>query len=294
MDNILQIFSTREIATAAYIMLIVIYAFCSKRIRPSTFGVIKAALNRRIVIPFFVFISYSAIITVLFSRLPFWESIYIKDVVTWTLFAGVPICFNAISKEPGASYYKDFIINNIKSTAIVEYLFGTFTFNIVIELILQPIVFLISMTQVVADKNENAAQVKKLCDILLSIIGITILFFTVKAAVSEYRLLDIQYTAISFILPLAYSVLFSPVAFLFALIAKYEIVFFRMNFYDGKSSFKNKHRSQLIKICKFSIKRLVQFEKNYLHQMYKDMPETQFDVLIRDFTSSNTKAKRRS
>ena len=287
MNNILQnMISTREYATSFYILLIAIYALSSKTVRPSVITFIKIVLNKKIVSPFLVFITYSAIITFLFTRLPFWNINYIKDIITWTLFAGVPICYNAIGKDPDTGYYKKIIISNLKATAVAEYFFGTFTFNIVIELLLQPFILFISLLQIYAEKADNGAAVKKLCDIILSLIGFVIFVFTIRAAISDYKYLDIQITAFSFLSPTVCSILFLPVSFIFALIAKYEIVFMRMGFYDNESPFKRKHRYKIIRTCKFSLKRLFLFEREYLHQMYVGMPEAYFDKIIVDLKSN--------
>ena len=286
MDSFFSIFSTREYATGFYIVIFAIYALSNKKAWPSLIALIKAALKTTIVGPFIVFILYAAIITFLFTRLSFWNNLYLKDIITWTLFVGVPVCYNALGKDPKSGYFKEIVIDNIKATALVEYFFGTFTFNIVVELILQPLILFISIIQVYADKSDNSVSVRKFCDAILSIIGITIFVLTIRAAISDYRYLDIQITAVSFLIPLVYSVLFLPVSYLFALIAKYEIVFIRMGFYDEKSPFKSKHRKQLLRTCRFSLKRLILFEKEFLHQMHAGMPEASFDEIMKNLKAS--------
>lgn len=286
MNSLFHIFSTREYATGFYIVIIAIYALSNKNVRPSTITLIKTALNKKIVGPFLVFIVYAAIITFLFTRSSFWNNLYLKDIITWTLFAGVPICYNAIGKDPKSGYFKEIVINNIKATALVEYLFGSFTFNIFVEFILQPVILFISIIQIYADKSDNSVSVRKLCDAILSIIGITIFILTIRAAISDYKYLNIQITAVSFLIPLVYSVLFLPVSYLFALIAKYEIVFIRMGFYDDNSPFKSKHRKQLLQTCRLSLKRLILFEREYLHQMYAGMSEASFDEIMKNLKAS--------
>lgn len=286
MNIFINLFSTREYATGFYIVLITIYVLSRKTIRASALTVVMTALNKKIVVPFIIFIIYAALITLLFTRLSFWSISYIKDIITWTLFAGVPICYNAIGKDPKTGYYKEIVINNIKATALAEYFFGTFTFDIVIELILQPVILFISIIQIYADKSDNSVSVRKLCDVILGLIGITIFILTIRAAISDYKYLNIQRTSVSFLIPIVYSILFVPASFIFALIAKYEIVFIRMGFYDQDSPFKGEHRKQLIRTCNFSLKRLILFEREYLHQMYIGMPEDSFDEIMKSLKAT--------
>ncbi len=148
----LKIFSTREIAISIYIVLFIVYAFSKSNIRKELKNVIKCALTKKLVVPFIVLIIYAVIIVWILQLFSFWKWIYLKDVIIWVLFVGVPLCFNAVEHKIEKQYFSKAIVDNIKFTVLVEYIVSTFTFSLVGELILQPIIFILSMMSVLAEK----------------------------------------------------------------------------------------------------------------------------------------------
>lgn len=71
--------------------------------------------------------------------LPFWNWIYVKDITFWVLFVGIPTCFNSVTNKLEDHYFRNILIDNFKFTALVEFITGTFSFPLDVELILQPI-----------------------------------------------------------------------------------------------------------------------------------------------------------
>lgn len=137
-----EVFSTREVVTCFYILIFTVYVFFSPPIRSSVINVIKSACTVKLVIPFIFMITYAALIVYALTQTSFWKWIYIKDIVIWMLFAGVPVCFNAVSKNIEEHYFRSIIIDNLKFLVLVEFFVGTFTFNLVVEFIMQPVLVL--------------------------------------------------------------------------------------------------------------------------------------------------------
>lgn len=278
----MNIFSTREIAVFIYAIIFLVYVLLRNKTRNAAFSVVKAACHIKLIIPFLFVISFSGLFTWLCTYLPFWNWIYIKDIAFWTLFAGVPICFNATSRKLEEHYFKNIIIDNLKFAALVEFITGTFTFHIIGELILQPLlVFFLILQSSLIKKTE---AVKKFVDGLLGIAGLMILGFTIKSAVDSIG--DIQFIDITvgLLLPIILSVLYLPVAYIFAVYAKYEILFMRMGFKEpDDKKLKLKHRLAVIGACKFSYKRVCNFLNMYVQKMYVRMSTTEFQTLIDEF-----------
>lgn len=87
-------------------------------------------------------------ITLIFCQLPFWDNIYIKDIIVWFIFSGLIYCMNAVSKDADEKYIENILKNNLKFTVIFEFIMNTFTFNIWIELIIVPIITVIVMMNI--------------------------------------------------------------------------------------------------------------------------------------------------
>ena len=284
----MEIFSTREIVSIIYLSIFIFCAILSKKVRISLLNLIKTACKPKLIIPFILILSYACIIIVVLSKSTLWDLIYLKDIIIWVLFAGVPVCFNAVSHTVEENYFRHIITNNIKFAALVEFFTGTFTFSFLIELIMQPIITFIILLQTVSDTKEEYKAVSKLLNGIIAILGFVIIGFTIKTAINEYRQVDIIQTIISFCLPLFLSLLYLPFAHGFSVYSKYEILFLRMSFKEPQNKkIKLMHRWKVISTCKLSYKKICEFTNDYVKNMYTTMDETDFDVIIANFKNTH-------
>lgn len=283
----MSIFSSREIVAASFIIIIIIFAVSHKSIRPSAISVIRAALSKQIVFPFLLMIAYACLLTFLFSLSSFWKWYYLKDIIIWVLFVGTPICFNAALKGRDAYYFRHIITDNIKLAVLVEFLISTFTFPILVEILLQFMLLLLGMLQVYAGSKEEYASAKKLIDWLLAIIGLFVLVYSLIEAVKTYAELDLIDLLVSVITPLVFSVFYLPVAYLLAVYSEYQILFVRMSFKEPKDyKIQKTHRMKTLKACGLSLKKLDLFQKNVVPKMYPRLKEHDFQRLIIDFMNN--------
>lgn len=79
-----------------------------------------------------------------------------------------------------------------------------------------------------------------------------------------------------------------PFAYGFAVYAKYEILFLRMSFREPQNKkIKLMHRWKVILACNLSYKKICEFTKKYVKNMYVTMDETDFDVIISNFKNTH-------
>ena len=170
------IFTTREIAIFIYGILLLAYVLVRKKGKNILMPVIKAACHIKLIIPFCMVLLFAAGFVWVCTYLPFWDWIYVKDIVFWVLFAGVPICFNATNRQLEEHYFRNILIDNLRFTALVEFVTGTFTFPIIGELILQPLlVFFVILESSLVKKTEST---QKVVDGLIGIAGLIIIGLT--------------------------------------------------------------------------------------------------------------------
>lgn len=143
-----DIFSTREIATGIWLIIFVAFVFISPSIRKAAISVIKVAVSRKLLIPFIAILVYAAILTFLSMQLPIWRNVYLKDIVFWVLFAGVPVCYGAVNSKKESHYFRNILTDNLKFTIILEFIISSFTFNLIAEIIILPVVTFLVMLEI--------------------------------------------------------------------------------------------------------------------------------------------------
>lgn len=222
----MSILTTREWATLIWGLLFLIYAVTHKEIRKSLWKVIVIFWSPKLRTLWGIILLYVFGITMIFYQLPIWENIYIKDIVIWFLTSGLIYCMNAVLSESDEKYIKKVLKDNLKLTLILEFFMSTFTFNIWIEIAIIPIITIISIMNVIAERKEEYKNTHKVLDIMLALVGFWILYETVKIGINEYRKLNVINTLVSFMIPIVYLVLIIPLEYLLELYSKYELLFF--------------------------------------------------------------------
>lgn len=281
----MDIFSTRELATAFWVGAILIAVgmaiVTNKKIRQGFIGVLKCFFNRKLRKLWEIYFLYIGIITLMFSRFPIWKNIYLKDIILWTFFSGLTICMNAVAGEADEKYISKVLKDNIRFTVVTEFLLSTFTFSFWVELIIIPITTVIVLFDTVAEHKSDAIAVHKLLQDVMAFAGLCVILQTVRVGILEYRELNVINTLVSFFIPIVYLLLVTPLEYAFELYSKYEMLFIQMHFKEPSDKMvRRKRHLKVIKVCGLSVKRIMLFQKQCIPRMYISMPDVEFDLLI--------------
>lgn len=281
----MDIFSTRELATAFWVGAILIAVgmaiVTNKKIRQGFIGVLKCFFNRKLRKLWEIYFLYIGIITLMFSRSPIWKNIYLKDIVLWTLFSGLTICMNAVAGEADEKYISKVLKDNIRFTVVTEFLLSTFTFSFWVELIIIPITTVIVLFDTVAEHKSDAIAVHKLLQDVMAFAGLCVILQTVRVGIPEYRELNVINTLVSFFIPIVYLLLVTPLEYAFELYSKYEMLFIQMHFKEPSDKrVRRKRHLKVIKVCGLSVKRIMLFQKQCIPRMYVSMSDSEFEALI--------------
>lgn len=279
----MSILSTREWATLIWGCIFMLYVLCHREIRKSLWNVIVIFFDKKLRILWEIILLYVLTITMVFCYLPIWENIYIKDIIIWFLFSGLIYCMNAVSSEADETYIKKILKDNLKFTMILEFFMSTFTFNIWIELAIIPVITIITVMNVIAERKEEYKSVHKLLDSILAIAGFWIFYETIKIGINEYKQLNIINTLVSFMIPIVYLILIIPLEYILELYSKYEVLFLRMTFKEEKDKrIRLHHRTAIFRECNFSVRKILLFQREYMIQMYALMKEDEFNQLMQN------------
>lgn len=281
----MDIFSTRELATAFWVGAILIAVgmatVTNKKIRQGFIGVLKCFFNRKLRKLWEIYFLYIGIITLMFSRFPIWKNIYLKDIILWTLFSGLTICMNAVAGEADEKYISKVLKDNIRFTVVTEFLLSTFTFSFWVELIIIPITTVIVLFDTVAEHKSDAIAVHKLLQDVMAFAGLCVILQTVRVGILEYRELNVINTLVSFFIPIVYLLLVTPLEYAFELYSKYEMLFIQMHFKEPSDKMvRRKRHLKVIKVCGLSVKRIMLFQKQCIPRMYVSMSDSEFEALI--------------
>lgn len=225
MENLFNIFSTREVALFIWFLVFLIFVCRTKDVRRSIIGVIKAFFAKKLILPYSSLLLYILLGVLFLSKIEFWDMSLLKDTCIWALFSGIVLFMN-INKAENTNYFSKIIKDNIKVIAIWEFVFNFYTLSLTWELVLIPVIFLFSSMQVFAEysskKNSEQEKVVTLCKTILAIIGLGAICYVTYKTITEYELLFSYTNLKSFLLPIFLTILTLPYFYGLALYMNYE------------------------------------------------------------------------
>ncbi len=256
----ISLFSSREIALFILILIFLIFILRNNAARKSILKVIEVALSRKLVVPFIGALIYCSIITFSLTKLDVWKWKYLKEISMWFLFIGVPSCYKALNIKPDDHYFKNFITNNMKIIVLIEFIFNSLTFHLIIEIILQGLIIVISLLKT----NEKSNLLNKLLDKTLIILGFIIIVMTIVQLIKYYHDLDLNSLFIGFLIPIIFSIAYLPIVYIFALFSLYEHIFLKIDIVlknTNQLKIRNsKIKLTIIGLCNVSFKHLYKFD----------------------------------
>lgn len=274
------VLSTRESAFIFWVLIFLLFLFLKKELRYLLFKLIKDLFSKKLSILLLVYFLYVSLITVVFAMLPFWNTIYIKDIIIWSLFSGSINYINAMSRDSDENYIRNLIIKNFKIIIIFNFIFNTFTLNFYVELLIFPILVVLPLCSVI---NNN---ISKIVDYITGIIGIYIFWGTLKVLLNQFNNLNLFHTLISFLIPIMYFFLTLPLIYVVLLYYRYDSLFLRIKFKCANNVIGRVRCIEVLKTCNISLKKVLNFEKDYLNKIYRKMTDEEFYDLIYKFKNN--------
>lgn len=220
-NHIFQIFTTREIATFVWLCLLALYVLWSKNVRESVIEAIKSLGHRFFIIGLLSLNIYTLLSVFILQKLSCWDTTLIKDTSFWFLFTAVSIFFS-IHKARDVTFFTTILKDNIKVIIAFEFLVNLYTFPLLIELLLFPIILFASFSQETEAKKPTQQKVNSCFGKLLSAIGLSMILFSIYKSVADYESFFSISNLRAFLLPISLTILSLPYFYMLALYISYE------------------------------------------------------------------------
>jgi hypothetical protein len=239
MQKLLEIFSTRELSLLLWISVILIAILLVKSIRKSIFAIFRLFFSKQI-LPVVIALTIYTLLSVLFlKQVSLWDKSLIKDTVFWFIGFAMVIFFT-INKAKDTSFFKTILKECFKWTIFIEFFVNLYTFSLITEIIMLPIIVLFGVTQAVAQTDKKNEAASKLLTNLLAIIGTVYIGYALYKTITAFKDIWTLQNLQTFLLPLLLTVLLLPYFYLVALYMHYQELFITVDFMTNDNSIKAK------------------------------------------------------
>jgi hypothetical protein len=228
----------RQIATLIWSGIIVASLVAWPKVRrtawPALLDVLRSMAKWQIVIPFTVYFAYSIGVIALAGHLMLWHSSLFIDTVIIILFVGVPMFMNANTAKDADSLIKKTLRDAVGISALLVFYIGLEPFSLTGELVLLPVISLLSILSVAARKPEQKPA-KRLIDGALVILGVWLMWRTTAVITSSWSNKEVHQSAEELLLSVLLPLALLPTVYVFALVMRYESLTYSLpNFNDKK------------------------------------------------------------
>lgn len=260
--------STREVATLIWMAAFFVWVLRLPDVRRAAFRVLTTALHWKIIVPTVIIVLYSLVVVWVLYLVGFWRTYLLKDTIIWLLFSGLALGWSGVGFKGAPPNWARVVADQFKALVIAEYLINTYTFNLWIELLLVPLVTLIVILTTVAQGKPEHESIAALGQFLQGLLGLVVLGFAVSRALTTMDALEYSVAIREITLPAILSAALVPIAYIFAVVSAYELLFIRTEFpLDIEPAQKWSHRWRLFRKLGLNLSAIRSYRETHRYEL---------------------------
>lgn len=220
--------NNREIASLVWLGVLAMYAGRRQGVRDASRAVLRAFWHPKVAGLVALYALYLAGVLLVASHLGLWQTTQTKDTLLWLAVPGVTLLFNALNWAEKPGFFRRALLATVRGTAFVEFYINITPLPLFGELVLLPVIALLTVASTVAARNPEQASVKAVSDALLALMGIGLLLYTSIEVWQRWDTLDREHLLRTFVLPLWLTAASVPFLYVWGLYATYEVALIRV------------------------------------------------------------------
>lgn len=228
MGTFVSLFNNREKAIAIWLVVGLIVMLFQRSIRHPFQEVLRCFFRWKMLIIVLPMLLWVGLEVFGVRAAGLWDTSLLKDTILWTLGVAFVLLINTGTAAQDEHYFRKVLLDNAKVALFLEFIVNLYTFNLWVEIILLPALFLIGGMSAVAESNKKYLPVKRAVDFAVSVFGMYLIGFAIVSIVRDYRGFASIDNLRSFLLPLLLTAAFVPFLYMSAVYASYETLSMRL------------------------------------------------------------------
>ena len=252
----------REKALIAWVFFAFVFILFSSKTRQAFWGVVKAFLNKKIIIPLLAAFVYSGVSIWILRFAGVWNITLLKDTIFWLLGTATVLFFNVDKASRSSSLFKKMLLETVAFTVFLEFLAGLYSFSFLVEFFSMPLLFLIVGMSALADGRDEYKVARKPLKAILAGYGLFMLSYSVLTALGNLAESITIYNLLTLIVPSVLTVMYLPFVYVFALIMAYETLFVRLKAFIKSKKLLTFAKREIFTLCLFNLRLLNEFSQS--------------------------------
>lgn len=224
----------RQLSVLIWVVIAILFGLRSADLRASAVTVLKAFLNPAISTLFGVYTLWLVVVHRYAWSIELWNADLLSESLLWYAAAGVTLLFRINNLGQSSRFFRDQVVDTIKTGAIVEFLINVRPLSLLGELVLQPLLLILLTIGLVSKRDEKLATAGKIANLILALVGLGLVAYTASFLVREWSELDAGQLMREFALPVWLTLGALPIVYALALVLGYESLFSIMKAVTGQ------------------------------------------------------------
>lgn len=213
--------TNREIAAAAWLIALLLFALTYAGIRLGLWRVVVAAAAPRLVIPALLYLAYLVAVLAVSSRAGLWDASLLGDVVIWLVVGALPL-FGTFVRIEQPRFIRRTLLAAVTAPGVIAFVLELVDIPLIVALILLPTTSVLAMLSVVAGTKPEFSPVARLSRAALGMIGIGSLLWTAYRLVVGWGQVDWHHVTLTFYLPLWLTAAAIPLVYALGIYSRWE------------------------------------------------------------------------
>ena len=227
--GIFGVISNREWALLIWLGVVLATFLLRSDLRSILLEVVRLPLNRAVVVPVALMAGWVGGMVVGAARMGGWDAGLVPDTTVFFFGTALVLMFSAVQGIGEQRFFRRTTLRVFRVAVVVEVFINLFAFSLVFELLLLPILVILSMLSVVAGSEQRCASVKVLIDTVVALIGFALFAYVLYQVVTDWQDFDRTGALRKFALPLWLATGIVPFVYLVGLYAAYDGAFKRID-----------------------------------------------------------------
>lgn len=224
------ILNNRETAIAIYAIIALSSAIFISKIRNSIFSLFRSFFQLKILATNILAILYSSLGILILHFLNLWTFEQIKEALLWILFPLIKTMINISEVRKNKNYFQEAIYENFKITIFLEFIINFYSFSLLIEMIINPIILILAIIFTTSTLNKKYALLTKVSKFIISFITILIITITITQITKHFHEFATIKTLREFITAPFLAIWILPFIYLMSVYMQYESAFILLQF----------------------------------------------------------------
>lgn len=220
--------NNREIASLIWIAAFLGYVFLKDRdghTADAFKGLLRAFFAPKIIVVLLWAFLWIILCVQALDYVGIWEMSNLKTTLLWVLTFACVTLFDVNRVSEDATYFRKTVKDTIGATVIVTFIAEAYSFPLIVELILIPVLAVMTGIQVLSEKKPEHYSVNKLVSTILASMGLVYIGYGIYMAATDFAAFASWNNLREFFIPIVLSLLFLPYLFFIAVLMSYELTF---------------------------------------------------------------------